>query len=243
MARARLRWGLPDVLLAWLAGFLCAIVFSVFAAGIDPDLVDKIDADEIPTWYLVGALIAQSGATVLALLFISDRKGQRSLARDFGLVPPWRTLHARGVGAWLAVGVGVQLLAAVVLVPINQIADLDESAQDVGRTVERAGGVGLVLLVLGVVVLAPVVEELLFRGALLRALQRKWSAPVAVFVSAALFAGIHVVGDPGSYPYLPAWAILGLVSGYQAVRTGDLARSVLLHMGFNLVGAVTLILL
>ena len=93
---------------------------------------------------------------------------------------------------------------------------------------------------LAVVLVAPPVEELLFRGALLRSLQRRWSAAVAIFASAFLFAGIHLV-DPGARYVLPALLLIGLVSGYQAVKHGDLARSVLLHSGFNLLTAVVLV--
>ena len=70
--------------------------------------------------------------------------------------------------------------------------------------------------------------------------RRRWSAAVAIFVSAAIFAGIHLL-DPGARFVLPALLLLGLVSGYQAVKRGDLARSVLLHLGFNLVAAIGLV--
>jgi membrane protease YdiL (CAAX protease family) len=75
------------------------------------------------------------------------------------------------VVAWLAAGAGLSLVAVALLAPIAGLADLDESAQEVSRTVEQAGGVGLVLLLVTVALVSPVVEELLFRGVLLRALQ------------------------------------------------------------------------
>lgn len=242
VARARLRWGLPDVLIAWLAGLLFAILFTAFAAAADPSLADKVDADDVPAWYLLGTLLAQNTAIVLALIFLSERKGQGSLRRDFGLVSPFERLRAGAVAGWVAAGAGLSILAAVLLRPIADLADLDESAQAVSKTVERSGGIELTLLLLGVVFVAPVVEELLFRGALLRALQRRLRVPTAIFVSAVVFAGVHVVGDPGSYYVVPGLILLGVVSGWQAARTGDLSRSVLLHMGFNLLSAVSLAL-
>jgi len=45
----------------------------------------------------------------------------------------------------------------------------------------------------------------------------------------------------GTMIALPAIVLLGIVSGYQAVKHGDLARSVLLHAGFNLLTAVLLV--
>jgi membrane protease YdiL (CAAX protease family) len=242
MARARLRWGLPDVLIAWLVGLLLVVVFTAFASAASPSLADRVADDDVPAWYLLGALLAQNVAIVLALVWISDRKGQRSLRRDFGLVSPFDRLRAGAVLAWIAVGAGLSLGAALLLRPIAELAGLDDSAQEVSKSVERASGVWLALLMVGIVVVAPLVEELLFRGALLRALQRRFTVPVAVFVSAAVFAAIHVVGDPGSYYVVPGLLFLGLVSGWQASRTGDLSRSVLLHVGFNLLSALSLVL-
>ncbi len=240
VARPRLRWGLPDVLVAWLAGLCGAVLFAAFAGAADPGLVDRAGSEDIPSWFVLGALLTQNTAIVLVLVFMAERKGRGSLALDFGLVAPWRRLSAGACAGWIAAGAGLSLGAGILLRPIAELADLDQSAQQVSRTVERAGTGSLVLLLIGIVVVAPLVEELLFRGALLRALQRRCSVPVAVFVSAAVFAGVHVVGDPGSYYVVPGLLLLGIVAGWQAARSGDLVRPLLLHVGFNLLSAVTL---
>jgi hypothetical protein len=93
-------------------------------------------------------------------------------------------------------------------------------------------------------VLAPLAEELLFRGALLRALMRRTSPAWAVFGSALVFALVHPLGDPevGSVIVVPAILTLGVVSGYLAVRSGDLSRSIMLHAGFNLLTVVGVVL-
>ena len=235
VARARLRWGLPDVALAWLAGILA----SLFALPLADPNVSTADQ---PVRFIIAALLLQNLGIVLALMLISDRKGQRSLGRDFGLVWPFDRIGPGAVLGWIGIGAGLSIVASVLLKPIADLANLKDSAQEVSKTVERAGGPGLVLLMLGVVLVAPIVEELLFRGALLRALQRRFTVPVAVLCSAAVFAGVHVVGDPGSYYVVPGLLLLGLVSGYQASKTGDLSRSVMLHLGFNLLSALSLVL-
>ncbi len=98
------------------------------------------------------------------------------------------------------------------------------------------------MIALAVVVLAPVTEELLFRGTLLRSLLRKISPDAAVFVAAGAFGLVHILGDPsvGSLVAFPAIVLLGVVSGYQAAKTGNLSRSILLHMGFNALSVVLL---
>jgi hypothetical protein len=39
---------------------------------------------------------------------------------------------------------------------------------------------------------------------------------------------------------MPAIILLGIVSGYQAAQTGNLSRSILLHVGFNALSVVFL---
>jgi membrane protease YdiL (CAAX protease family) len=161
---------------------------------------------------------------------------------DFGLTRPDRTLGWARVAIWLLAGVVLSLVAAAMLTPITELAHLNGKApQSVSKTLEQARGVEVVVLGLAVGILAPVVEELLFRGALLRGLLRRMTAPWAILLSAVIFAAVHVVGDPGAGYVFPGLLLLGLVSGYQALRTGNLARSMLLHIGFNLLSTIFLL--
>ena len=128
------------------------------------------------------------------------------------------------------------------MLPITELAGLKDSSQDVVQTFEHSAGLlEKVGVAIGVVLVAPVAEELLFRGALLRGLLRKWSPVVAVNGAALAFALVHVIGDPGTGYYLPAFLLLGLVSGWRAVATGRIGQSICLHAGFNLLAAIQII--
>jgi len=63
----------------------------------------------------------------------------------------------------------------------------------------------------------------------------------AVLVSGAVFALVHLL-DPNTVTLLAPLALVGVVSGIRAVRTGDLSQSILLHAGFNCFTAVVLLL-
>jgi hypothetical protein len=123
---------------------------------------------------------------------------------------------------------------ALTLLPLQHLAG--NETQEVVNELQNANGAKLAVLALGAGLLAPVVEELLFRGLLLRALMRRFDATTAVAISGTVFALLHLV-DPslGTVVALPALATVGVVSGVLAVRTGDLSRSIMLHAGFNLV--------
>ncbi len=93
-----------------------------------------------------------------------------------------------------------------------------------------AGGAGLALSVVMVVVAAPVVEELVYRGILLRVMGRKWGMWPAVVGSATVFALSHAT----------AWAlvptvVLGTALGWLAWTRDSLWPSIALHALYNAV--------
>ncbi len=79
--------------------------------------------------------------------------------------------------------------------------------------------------------LAPVVEEVVFRGAILRALlssmQSKWGA---ICISAALFALIHF--NPAQTPHA---FLMGLLMGWLYMRAGSIVPGVVFHWANNTV--------
>lgn len=234
-ARARLRWGLPDIVVAWFVGAIGAAL--VAAPFYDPDK----GVGEQSVWFLLATVVLQNGLWVAAFRAISQLKGQRSLRRDFGLDLSLQPARLRALGAWILGGVGVAIVGSALLAPLNALGDFEDQVQDVANALDRSTGLGRFLFALSVVTIVPLGEELVFRGGLQRALQRRFRAEVAIFATAAIFALSHVMGDPDSYPAVPALLLVGLVSGHQAYRTGGLTRSVAIHAGFNLLAALQLL--
>ena len=219
---ARINWGLPDALLCWIAGYLGAVVASGLAFAV-------VRSSTLDTKLLFGILLpAQQLTVVLAVIYISRLKGQQSLAADFGFVVRLGDAKALLVGATL------EIALTLALMPILQL-DPDAKHQQLLTDLETHRDFGTVILFfIGAVVLAPIVEELLFRGILLRALLRKVQPATAVLVSAMIFALVHLIGDPNTVPFLPALTGLGAVLAIVALRSGDLSTSIFIHAGFNL---------
>ena len=215
---------------------MVGLVVSLIAAAfvIDPDHPNQ------PRTLLV-LICAQNFAIIAWLAVVARRKGTGSLRSDFGLVLRRSPAAWFSDVPWFFAGIGLQLAA---LIPIGLLNALygHTAKQDVVKTADRAGGWQIPALALAIVVLAPLTEELLFRGTLLRSLLRKTSPELAVLISAVAFGLVHAVGDPsvGTIIALPAIVLLGIVSGYQAVKTRNLSRSILLHMGFNALSVVIL---
>ncbi len=84
--------------------------------------------------------------------------------------------------------------------------------------------------------LAPFVEELVFRAFLLNAFLRYAPPPFAILLSALCFGGAH-----SSQSALLPLAGGGVVLGYIYYRTGSLTASMIAHAGFNLFSIIGLV--
>ena len=139
-------------------------------------------------------------------------------------------------GLW--VGVVCQMFVVpVIYLPLLLLDDdLDISAPARELTDKADGLGGILLLVLSVVIGAPIVEEVFFRGLALRAFEARMRPRVALVVSAVVFGFAHL--QPLQFPAL---VTIGLVCGWLVQRDGRLGRAVWAHLGFNAV-AVTMLL-
>jgi len=86
---------------------------------------------------------------------------------------------------------------------------------------------------LGVVLLQVVAEEAYFRGWLQPVLTRAWGPPVAVGVTAIVFALVHCLGGARSPLTLANLLLGGVWFGLLALRGGGIARAAGAHFGWN----------
>lgn len=107
--------------------------------------------------------------------------------------------------------------------------EVTQDVKQIGGAASLALRLPLALLVIS---LGPLVEELLFRGALLSALLRRMHTGWAVAVSSLLFACVHLP-DLGFLWYaVPNLALLGAVLAWLRLRSGSLWPAVVAH-GMN----------
>lgn len=126
----------------------------------------------------------------------------------------------------------IALVFAAVTVLVPQI-DLNQ-AQDVGFEFGR-NGVGLGISFVATVILAPIVEELYFRGLMLPALAKRYGWVFGVLGSSAFFAILHMQANVIIYTFL-----LGLVLCFFYIRLKSIIPGIFLHMINNLLAFVIL---
>lgn len=85
--------------------------------------------------------------------------------------------------------------------------------------------------ILGIVVFAPILEEILFRGMIFNRLREEMNVVVAAIIQAIIFGIMH--GNMLQFFYTFA---LALVMAYVYVKTDSLWMSILVHITYNLFG-------
>jgi membrane protease YdiL (CAAX protease family) len=169
--------------------------------------------------------------------FVSRRWGTGRLGADIGLAPRWSDL-GWGPVVWLA-ALAAQVTAGLLVVALGvPVASNTDAIND--AAVDRTY---IVSIVLTAVIAAPIVEEMVFRGVVLRGLHSRVSLVPAVVAQALLFGLAHV--DPirgiGNVGLVIVLSSVGLALGAAAALLRRIGPSIVAHALFN--GAVLLIVL
>lgn len=221
------RFPVPALFLGWAAAFVAANLLAAIIFGFSGG-----PADEEPIWVIGLVAVSLWVPLIVVLATLSKRMGTGHFARDYAL--SFRPTDLVGV----PIGIASQLLLVnLVYWPLRSwfpdTFDV-ESVEDRARGLfERADGAWIIVLILVVVVGAPIVEELVYRGFIHGSLQGRFSDGVALFGAAVWFTLIHFT--PVEYPGLFAFAI---VLGLCFHGTGRLGMAIVAHMAFNATGLI-----
>jgi len=171
-------------------------------------------------------------ALVGVVVMAARRKGAGSVVTDFGFA-----LRPGDLAIGVAAGVASQLLLPVVAVLLRPLVGAPDISGPVKDLVDRAHGVAFVGLFLFTVVGAPVVEELFFRGLLLRSLQKRLSDGWSIGLSGLVFGMTHQpeVAIRGRVVVWVSLTVFGVVLSMLAVRTRRLGPGMVAHATFNAV--------
>jgi membrane protease YdiL (CAAX protease family) len=222
--------GLLEGLAIWVGMYLCANI----AVTITMVLTGRgnVDQTKIPIWATAVAVTAMWSVFLFAVprfLPYEDLSENRSFS-------DW--ISVRDVAIGVPLGFASQyILMNVVNWPLMKLFpdsfSFDEISQRATDLTNTAPGGWVVVLVLVVVVGAPIVEEIVYRGAVQTHLQRTAGTAVALIGTAVLFAAIHMslIEFPGLFAF-------ALVLGYARLRSDTLGLPIVTHMAFNAAGLI-----
>ncbi|HEY3846495.1 MAG TPA: CPBP family intramembrane glutamic endopeptidase [Acetobacteraceae bacterium] len=206
------------VLAGFIAGFTRAVAHAQGTEGWQPDLL----------FYALIATIALQGTLLLADLRQGRSAGRGNLAVGLGAGPMRRhRLIALFAGLMIAWVIGY-VMALIRFQTFNAYVATRVPAV---LTLPVSGGpILLAIMLLLAVAVAPLAEELFFRGWLWTALRRSWGVWPTALCTAGLWLGIHALDGPvRALILLPTAILLSLARHYG----GSVRASLLVHVVNN----------
>ena len=218
MAKINLKRGLTDVVLYLIIFIVVQIIIMYAGAGIWAGIKGEgyqatLQSASTGGNAILAALVSAFSSVITLVIFLKTK--WTPLTRGYLLSKPWGTL------LWVA------LFSLGTIIPLSFLyeqlgIEMDENTQQIFTSLMKEPW-GYV----AVGILAPLAEEVVFRGAILRTLlgiMSKKNHWVAIFISAALFGLAHF----NEAQFINA-LLMGLLLGWMYYRTGSLVPGILLH--------------
>ncbi len=218
MAKINLKRGLTDVVLYLIIFIVVQIIIMYAGAGIWAGIKGEgyqatLQAASTGGNAILTALVSVFSSVITLVIFLKTK--WTPLTRGYLLSKPWGTL------LWVA------LFSLGTIIPLSFLyeqlgIEMDENTQQIITSMMKEPW-GYV----AVGILAPLAEEVVFRGAILRTLlgiMSKKNHWVAIMISAAIFGVVHA----NLAQFINA-LLMGLLLGWMYYRTGSLVPGILLH--------------
>jgi membrane protease YdiL (CAAX protease family) len=220
-------------------GLVMAILLMAFAlpqaTGGAPAFDLPAILELVPVW-AIGLMTALQFAGLGALAFGLVWLGRWPLGEAFALKHAHTAaLVAGGLGGFV-VGIFPGWIAEQLM---DRLPSLDGgNLEMINKALAEGDLAGRIVMLFAVCVIAPVIEELIFRGFLFQAAERAVNPWFAWVASSVLFAGYHA--DP---IHVIAVLFTGLFLGWLRLRSGSVWPGMLAHAGNNCLAAAFAIVL
>ena len=202
-------------------------LFANVCGSVVVALLGYAGADAVPTWVLALSALTLWGPYIGVLMWVSKRQGSGNFAQDFAI-----RFQAKDLWGF-PLGMASQLLLVVlVTLPFQWMFPTLFNKEAVEKRAndlfDAAQGAWIVLLFVIVVICAPLVEEIVYRGFIQHNLAVAYGARISLLLTSFWFAAVHL--QLAEFPGLFAFA---LVLGLCFSRTKRLGLSIVTHVSFN----------
>ena len=205
---------------ALVIGLLAGVIGGVFAVLLVEGGAAAAKGNLSPAATDIATVIQDLGFVGAALFLAAHIAPPRPA--QFGLRSPRSWPRAIGVAA--AAAVGFVVISSAYFASLNQSGQEKEFVKQIGG---NAGTVSVLAVCVLVTVIAPVCEEILFRGFIFRSLSN-WRGPwPAAIATGILFGLVHGLSAPAVD--LAPLALLGFLLCVVYYKTGSLYLTILAH--------------
>jgi hypothetical protein len=221
-------WTLRNLLVLLGCAFLALIAANFLAMAGYMLLVSKPNWKLAPEALRYNAIFNASLLTTFHILFLGVI--YLFLAVNHGL-PFWKGLAWRKISARTA---GACSLGGVALAILIQFAPpiLPSSQEFPLQKLFNSPAAGYAIAAFAILI-APFMEELIFRGLLFAFLERLAGVPMAVVGTAALFAALHVSQYWGAWNHVVLITLVGICFSLVRGVTGSVTPAYVLHTAYN----------
>lgn len=216
------RWFLLLIVMPyfWLPGL---DLLYIFLDPLFPNLIDNTFLDDQVYYYY----LATVEALVIILLFLITKADWRGFFKPFNQRALTPALEITGFSFILS-----GFLVYLTFLPLSYIAPefvtfwFVESPPILDIVDGKLPLLSNLLGFISLVVLAPVIEEVIYRGILLQRWGSKYGSTTAILMSSAIFGALHT--DPfGAF-------VFGILMSYLLIRSNSLVLPILCHAANNL---------
>jgi membrane protease YdiL (CAAX protease family) len=179
-----------------------------------------------PTWPDIARMAVPTQLALAAVTAWAAFRSDRPWREALGL----RFLEAREIPPLLLVLIGSVTVFSEIYVVIQRFvpvpAEFEAMLRDLLELTNPADSLATVVIA---ILVAPILEEALFRGVILNGLARRYGPQSASFWTAVFFAVFHLYNP---WQVLPTF-FLGLVLAWLVLTTRSLLSSIVVHTMFN----------
>lgn len=185
------------------------------------DILQKIGSVSVGFGLFLGYVIQFSLVIIFGLFQRKIRSPKETRLLKFGLAKLDFVIILWGTIMVLATGVVIEPV-------LNLFSNTD--LKDLSKLMDACGG----WMMFTSIVIAPILEESLFRGILQDALMRKYGVFVGILIASAVFGIVHIIPQQVVNAFM-----IGIVLGYIYYRTGALLPVILIHCINNVISYFT----
>jgi membrane protease YdiL (CAAX protease family) len=206
------------------AGMLGTLILAVVGVGLIAIVAEafgtSVSSGDSPPGVVIGGTYLQDLALIASAFVLARLLDPPARAAQFGLRP---TAVGPAIGWTLLAWGGFFAFSAIWSVVLN-ISDSDDLPDELGAD---SSDVALVFVALLVCVMAPIAEELFFRGFTFTALRRRLGMLPAAVVTGMIFGAIHLGGT--QVEFIVPLMVFGFFLCLLYVWTDSLLPCIVLH--------------
>lgn len=205
----------PDVRQSW--GIVGIVILSMLLFGPVNILLNNVLGREIS--FLIYYLLAMGVPFVIVHSIRSKRTGISKY-----------NLSLSSVKIMVLVTISTIAIQTGIISPIVNLLPMPEFMKKIFLELANQNGI---FSFVAIVIVAPILEELIFRGIILNGLLRKYSPAKSIIISSILFGIVHL----NPWQFIGA-LIIGLFSGWIYYKTRKLTLAIMIHFVNNLIAFI-----